>query len=78
MSYPDGSAVEIAYLKAEAAGLELGGGGNEFDSDYATKGLYYSTSGTYKGQAFFERHGRHRRGGERRGLGSQVPLLHPR
>ena len=63
-SSPSGSAVEIAYLKAEAAGLiayfkaeaaglELGGGGNEFDSDYATKGLYYYTSGTYKGQAFF-------------------------
>jgi len=65
----DGSAVEIAYLKAEAAGLiayfkaeaaglELGGFNEkddfiEFDGDYATKGLYYYTSGTYKGQAFF-------------------------
>ena len=52
-SSPSGSAVEIAYLKAEAAGLELGGGGYEFDGDYATKGLYYYTSGTYKNMAFF-------------------------
>ena len=45
--------VDIAKWQAANAGLELGGGGHEFAGDYGTKGLYYYTSGTYKGQAFF-------------------------
>ena len=38
---------------AEAAGLDIGGGGYEFAGEYGTKGCYTYNSGKYEGQTFF-------------------------
>jgi len=38
---------------AEAAGLQIGGGGYDFAGEYGTKGCYTYNSGKYEGMAFF-------------------------
>ena len=38
---------------AEAAGLQIGGGGYNFAGEYGTKGCYTYNSGKYEGMAFF-------------------------
>ena len=38
---------------AEELGLDIGGAGYDFASDYATKGCYYYKSGKYQGRAYW-------------------------
>ena len=45
--------VDLAKQQAESAGLQAGGAGYAFAGRWVTKGLYYYTSGKYKGMAFF-------------------------
>ena len=45
--------VVLAKQRAESAGFQAGGAGYAFAGNWATKGVYYYTSGKYKGMAFF-------------------------
>ena len=47
----------IAKQIASAHGMRLGGKGYSFGGNYSRKGLYFYTTGTYAGRAYFGRYG---------------------